>query len=60
MAIDFVIFDMDGVLFEGHNFWLELHKKYGTEKLGLELANKYFTSDYDALAIQVARDLWRG
>lgn len=60
MAIDLVIFDMDGVLFEGHNFWLELHKKYGTEKPGLELANKYLTSDYDALAIQVARDLWKG
>lgn len=60
MAIELVIFDMDGVLFEGYNFWLELHKKYGTEKLGLELADKYLTSDYDALAIQVARDLWKG
>jgi phosphoserine phosphatase len=60
MAIDLVVFDMDGVLFEGHNFWLELHQKYGTEKAGLELASRYLTSDYNTLAILVARDLWKG
>lgn len=60
MAIDLVIFDMDGVLFEGHNFWLELHRKYGTEEPGLELAKEYLMSDYDALAIRVANDLWKG
>ena len=60
MLIDLVIFDMDGVLFEGENFWLELHKQYGTEKPGLELAGRYLTSDYDTLATLVAKDLWQG
>jgi phosphoserine phosphatase len=60
MVIDLVIFDMDGVLFEGHNFWLELHQQYGTEKTGLELAGRYLTSDYDVLATLVATDLWKG
>lgn len=60
MRIELVIFDMDGVIFEGDNFWLELHEKYGTEEKGLELARKYLLSDYGNLANLVARDLWKG
>jgi phosphoserine phosphatase len=60
MKIGLVIFDMDGVVFEGDNFWLELHRRFGTEKEGLELAGKYLLSDYDNLAALVAGGLWRG
>lgn len=60
MKVELVIFDMDGVIFEGDNFWLELHKQFGTEKEGLELAGKYLTSDYDNLARLVASNLWKG
>lgn len=60
MPPELVIFDMDGVLFEGHNFWLDLHNRYGTTERGLELADQYLTTDYETLAIMVARDLWKG
>ena len=60
MAPELVIFDMDGVLFEGHNFWLDLHNRFGTAKRGLELADQYLNTDYETLAIMVARDLWKG
>lgn len=60
MNIELAIFDMDGVIFEGDNFWLELHQKYGTEEKGLELAHKYLFSDYENLATLVAKDLWKG
>jgi phosphoserine phosphatase len=55
-----VIFDMDGVLFEGRNFWLDLHRRYGTDVEGLRLADRYLTSDYATLAAKVAGQLWRG
>ncbi len=60
MRIQLVIFDMDGVIFEGDNFWLELHRRYGTEREGLELASKYLVSDYTNLANLVAGRLWKG
>ena len=59
-----IIFDMDGVIFEGDNFWLELHKIYGTKKEALELADKYLysnsESDYEHLSRYTANVLWRG
>ena len=60
MSIGLVLFDMDGVLFEGKNFWLDLHRAYGTEEEGLALANRYLTADYDSLAGLVAGRLWKG
>jgi phosphoserine phosphatase len=60
MKLQLVMFDMDGVIFEGTNFWLDLHKVYGTVKAGLELANKYLASDYELLARTVAKELWEG
>lgn len=51
---------MDGVIFEGNNFWLELHRCYGTEKEGVEYANKYLSFDYDQLVKIVAGILWKG
>ena len=29
-----ICFDMDGVIFEHRNFWLELHKVFGTLEEG--------------------------
>jgi len=60
MKIQLVLFDMDGVLFEGDNFWLELHERYGTQVRGLSLAEKYLKSDYKVLAQHVLGDLWKG
>lgn len=59
MTIQLVLFDMDGVIFEGKNFWLDLHEAYGTVEEGLELADKYLISDYDLLARTVAEQLWK-
>ena len=50
MTIELVIFDMDGVIFEGRNFWLDLHRRYSTEVEALELAERYLKSDYETLA----------
>ncbi|MBI4450914.1 hypothetical protein HY642_02985 [Candidatus Woesearchaeota archaeon] len=36
-----VVFDMDGVLFQHHNFWIELHKALGTWEEGKLLTQKY-------------------
>jgi HAD superfamily phosphoserine phosphatase-like hydrolase len=59
-ACEAVLFDMDGVLFEGHNFWLDLHRAYGTETEGVEAADRLLAVDYDALALRVVGELWRG
>ncbi|UCC73644.1 MAG: HAD family phosphatase [Gemmatimonadota bacterium] len=55
-----VIFDMDGVLFQGDNFWLDLHREYGTDEEGVKLANSYLNSDYVMLAELVIERLWKG
>lgn len=53
-----VAFDMDGVIFEHHNFWMELHKVYGTLEEGMELTKKYVKTDYDKLVQEVIGRLW--
>jgi phosphoserine phosphatase len=60
MKIRLVLFDMDGVIYEGSNFWLELHQRFGTEKEGVDAANRYLKPDYDRLAEIVAGRLWKG
>lgn len=59
-AIELVLFDMDGVIFEGRNFWLDLHRLYDTEEVGVALAERYMGTDYGRLANIVAGKLWRG
>lgn len=51
---------MDGVIFEDINFWMELHKKFGTLKKGKELTKKYLHTDYDKLVKEVVVKSWKG
>jgi len=55
-----VLFDMDGVLFEGKNFWLELHKLMGTEKQAWQLWKGLGANAYEKLSDLTARNLWQG
>ncbi len=60
MSVQAVLFDMDGVIFEGRNFWLDLHGKYGTTEEGIALAERYLATDYASLAKEVGGRLWKG
>ncbi|NNF64807.1 MAG: HAD-IB family phosphatase [Acidimicrobiia bacterium] len=60
IPIDLAIFDMDGVIFSGDNFWLELHGEYGTTDQGVALAERLMERDYGRLASLVAGRLWKG
>ncbi|MDX2146818.1 MAG: HAD-IB family phosphatase [Planctomycetota bacterium] len=51
---------MDGVVFQGGNFWLDLHNALGTAEEGVALAHQHLSSDYGELARQVVGRLWRG
>jgi HAD superfamily phosphoserine phosphatase-like hydrolase len=55
-----VLFDMDGVIFEGKNFWLELHKLMGTEKQAWQLWTGLGSRDYERLSWLTAKKLWQG
>lgn len=55
-----VLFDMDGVIFEGKNFWLELHRQMGTEKQAWQLWDGLASEDYKRLSYLTAENLWRG
>ena len=51
---------MDGVIFKDINFWIELHKKFGTLEQGKILTEKYLHTDYDKLVEEVVVKLWKG
>ncbi len=55
---ELVVFDMDGVICEHFNFWLELHKVWGTLEEGKELTKKYLKTDYCKLVQEVIGRLW--
>ncbi len=55
-----VIFDMDGVIFEHRNLWLELHKKLGTYEEGKAATDEWLYKDYDTLVDIVIHKLWKG
>jgi len=57
--IKLIIFDMDGIIFEHFNFWLELHKAYGTFEEGAELTKKYLKTGYKKLVEEVIGRLWK-
>ena len=58
--IKLICIDMDGVLVPSHNFWLELHKAFGTLEEGATLAKAYLTTDYQRLVQEVVGRLWQG
>jgi phosphoserine phosphatase len=58
--IKLACFDMDGVVFQHQNFWMELHKVYGTYEEGKRLTKKYLKSDYLRLVDEVVGKLWKG
>ncbi|MFH1065854.1 MAG: HAD family phosphatase [Nanoarchaeota archaeon] len=60
MKYKLICFDMDGVIFENVNFWLELHKKFGTFEQGKKLTEKYLHKDYNKLVEEVVVRLWKG
>lgn len=51
---------MDGVIFKDVNFWMELHKVFGTLEQGKELTKKYLHTDYNKLVEEVVVKLWKG
>jgi len=61
MKYKLICFDMSGVIFEPVNFWLELHKAFGTLEKGKALTAKYLHKDYDRLVEEVVVvKLWKG
>ncbi len=60
MRYKLICFDMDGVLFEHRNVWLELHKRLGTFEEGKALTDKYLKNDYSKLVDEVVGRLWKG
>ena len=53
MKYKLICFDMDGVIFKDINFWLELHKAFGTFGLGKWLTKRYLHADYGRLVEEV-------
>ena len=60
MGYKLICFDMDGVIFKDINFWLELHKKFGTLDQGTKLTEKYLHANYEKLVEEVVVKLWKG
>jgi len=58
--VKLICFDMDGMIFEHFNFWLELHKEFNTYEEGLELTKLYLYSNYELLVKEVVGRLWKG
>ncbi|MGM5488629.1 MAG: HAD family hydrolase [Nanobdellota archaeon] len=55
-----ICFDMDGVIFKDINFWMELHRQFGTIEEGKQLTSQYLHSDYERLVEEVVEKLWKG
>ena len=60
MSYKLICFDMDGVIFKDINFWMELHKKFGTLEQGIKLTEKYLHNNYEKLVEEVVIKLWEG
>ncbi len=58
MRTKLAVFDMDGVIFYHHNFWMELHKALGTLEEGIELTKLYVKDDYPRLVKEVIGRVW--
>jgi HAD superfamily phosphoserine phosphatase-like hydrolase len=56
-----VVFDMDGVLFEGRNFWMDPHLLLGGDVVeARSLLDRYLDADYAMLAEEIVGKRWRG
>jgi phosphoserine phosphatase len=51
---------MDGVIFEGRNFWLDLHREMHTEAEALRLWESLGHRDYAQLGAFTVDRIWRG
>lgn len=60
MSDKLACFDMDGVIFKDINFWMELHKAFGTYEKGKVLTDTYLRTDYGKLVEEVVVNLWQG
>jgi len=60
MKYKLICFDLDGVIFKPHNFWIELHKVFGTFEKGKKLTEKHLHNDYGKLVEEVVVKLWKG
>jgi phosphoserine phosphatase len=60
MSYKLICFDMDGVIFKDINFWIELHRKFGTLEKGIKLTEKYLHTNYQKLIEEVVVKLWKG
>jgi phosphoserine phosphatase len=60
MVYKLLCLDMDGVIFKDVNFWMELHKSFGTFEEGKILTKKYLNSNYSKLVEEVVVNLWKG
>lgn len=58
MEFKLIAFDMDGVIFNIHNFWMELHKVFDTYEKGVEYTQTYLHYDYATLVQKVVKELW--
>lgn len=58
-SIKLFVFDMDGVIFQGANFWLDVHRSYGTAPEALDLARRYLKSDYKKLSELTVSKIWK-
>lgn len=54
-----VVFDMDGVIFEGANFWLEFNYKMNTADKALALWKEFGKTNYIELS-RLTAALWKG
>lgn len=54
-----LVCDMDGVIFQGANFWLDLHRALGTDDEALQLWERMGRTRYRVLSRKTAA-LWRG
>ncbi|MEA3429992.1 MAG: HAD family phosphatase [Nanoarchaeota archaeon] len=54
-----ICFDMDGMIFEHSNFWLELHKEFDTLEEGKVLTETYLYTNYETLVKEVIGRLWK-
>jgi len=50
---------MDGVIFKAVDFWLKLHKAFGTYEEGVVLTKKYVRIDYERLVKEVVGRIWK-